>query len=106
MNKSNNEFRYQLLGQETKDPQLQEQFNQEVKNMYTEKLKKSQRFTHVLGGLLVALFAALFWILSKLFESLQLQSGMASMEPLRLMSVWAMLLSIALIGFVLWPAVI
>lgn len=106
MNKPSNEFRNQLLRQETKDLQLQEKFNQEVKKMYTEKLKKSQRIAHVLAGLLIALFTGFFWALSKLYEDLQIQCQMSSVEPLRLMSVWAMFLSTALLGFVLWPAII
>ena len=104
-NQKNLLFRDQLLSQEKSDTQLQKTFHQETKKMYTEKLKKRQRFAYVLLSFLIALFTLFFWAFSKAFEELQIKHELSYAEPLRLASTWAMFLSVALIVLCLWPAI-
>ena len=98
-------FREQLLSQEKSDTQLREKFHLEIKKMYTEKLKISQRIAHVLICLLIAIFTLFFWAIKNVFEELQIKHELSSVEPLRLASMWAMYLSMALIALCLWPAI-
>ena len=72
--------------------------------MYTEKLKKGQRFAYVLMCFLIAIFTLFFWAMAKVFENLQIEHELSYAEPVRLASTWAMFLSIALIMLCLWPA--
>ena len=107
MNKKNNMlFREQLLSQEKTDTQLQRKFKQEAKKMYTENLKKGQRFAHVLVSVLIAFLVLLFWVLSKMFEELQIEDGVTFIEPLRLVSMWLMFLCTGLLLLCLWPAIV
>ena len=106
MNKKNNKpFREQLLSQEKSDTQLQKTFHQEVKKMYTENLKKGQRFAYILASSLIAFFTLFFWIFSKMFKEIQIKHEIGYLEPLRLASTWAMFLSLALVLLSLWPAI-
>lgn len=98
-------FREQLLSQEKTDSKLQETFHQEVKRMYTEKLKIGQRIAHVLICFLIAIFTLFFWAMAKVFEELQIKHELTTAEPLRLASTWAMFLSMVLIVLCLWPAI-
>ncbi len=107
MNKKNSiPFREQLLSQEKNDTQLQRKFNQEVKKMYTENLKKGQRFAHILVSVLIAFLTLLFWVFAKMFEEMQIEHEMTFIEPLRLASMWLTFLSIGLLLLCLWPAFI
>ena len=106
MNKKNGTpFREQLLSQEKSDTQLQKTFHQEVKKMYTENLKKGQRFAYILASSLIAFFTLFFWIFSKMFKEIQIKHEIGYLEPLRLASTWAMFLSLALVLLSLWPAI-
>ena len=106
MNKQENvSFRDQLLSQEKSDTQLQKTFHREVKKMYSEKLKTSQRIAHILICFLIAIFTLFFWAMAKTFEELQIKHELSNAEPLRLASTWAMFLSMVLIVLCLWPAV-
>lgn len=104
-NKNGIPFREQLLLQEKSDTQLQKTFLQEAKKMYTEKLKTSKRIAHILICFLIAIFTLFFWAMAKAFEELQIKHEIAYLEPLRLVSMWAMFLSAALIVLCLWPAI-
>ncbi len=107
MNKKNSmPFRDQLLAQEKNDAKLKHKFKQEIKKMYTEKLKKGQRLAHVMVSILIAIFTLIFWVLAKIFEELQFEDKVAIIEPLRLASTWLMFLSIGLLLLCLWPAII
>lgn len=101
----NRSFREQLLSQEKSDAQLREKFQLEIKKMYTEKLKISQRIAHVLICLLIAILTLFFWAMKNVFEELQIKHGLNSVEPLRLASMWSMYLSVALIVLCMWPAI-
>lgn len=103
--KASKSFRDQLLSQEKSDTQLQEKFQLEAKKMYTEKLKISQRIAHVLICLLIAILTLFFWAMKNVFEELQIKHELSNVEPLRLASMWAMYLSMALITLCLWPAI-
>lgn len=98
-------FREQLLSQEKSDTQLREKFQLETRKMYTENLKTSQRFAHVLVSLIIVFFTLFFWAMAKVFENLQIQHDISYFEPLRLASMWAMYLSMAMIVLCLWPAI-
>jgi len=104
MNKKE-KFRDQLLSQEKTNPDYQNNFQLEAKKMYTEKLKKSQRFAHVLAALLISIFTLFFWAMAKVLENLQIEHGESLLEPLRLASTWAMFLSLVLVLLSLWPAI-
>lgn len=104
-NQNNNSFRKQLLSQEKTNPRLQKTFHLEAKKMYTEKLKKGQRFAHILVSFLIAFFTLFFWAMAKMFEELQIKHELNYAEPLRLASIWAMFLSMVLILLCLWPAI-
>ena len=73
--------------------------------MYSEKLKKSQRFAYVLLSFIIVFFTLFFWAFSKMFEELQIKYELSYAEPLRLTFNWAMLLSVGLIVIFLWPAI-
>ena len=101
---NNAPFREQLLSQEKNDPKFQQTFRQEVKKMYFEKLKISQRVAYVLSSLLIGFFTLFFWAMAKAFEHLQIEQGIRYAEPVRLVSTWAMYFSMTLILLCLWPA--
>jgi uncharacterized membrane protein YhaH (DUF805 family) len=103
--RDNKTFREQLLSQEKTDPRLQKTFQTEAKKMYTEKLKKSQRFAYVLAGFLISIITLFFWAMAKVFEQLQIENQLSYAEPIRLVSMWAMYLSFLLIILLLWPAI-
>ncbi len=102
---NNKLFRKQLLAQEKTNPELQKTFQLEAKKMYTEKLKKSQRFAYVVVSIFIAIMTLFFWVLSKFFEEMHFLYDDRQIEPLRLASKWAMFLSIVLFGLSLWPAI-
>ena len=104
-NQNNNSFREQLLSQEKTDSKLQKTFHAEAKKMYTEKLKKGQRFTFVLAGFLISIITLFFWAMAKVFEQLQIENQLSYAEPIRLVSMWAMYFSALLIILLLWPAI-
>lgn len=98
-------FREQLLSQDSDDMSRQEAFRRELQLMYTETLQRSQRLAFVLSGVFIAFFMLAFWALSKIFEGWQVEFGLNFLEPMRLISVWAMLISAVLVGLFLWPAI-
>lgn len=105
-NKSGNpSLREQLLSQEKNNPQFQKSFRQEIKKMYVEKLKLSQRFAYLLTCFFIGIIALAFWAFKSLFEELQIKYELIYAEHLRLASTWAMFLSMALIVLCLWPAI-
>ncbi|MHC4292539.1 MAG: hypothetical protein ACYSTR_10050 [Planctomycetota bacterium] len=104
-NQENRSFRDQLLSQEKSDTQLQKIFQQEVKKMYTEKLKKGHRIGYILTSLLIAFMTFLFWVFAKMFEEIQIKHEVSYIEPLRLASMWAMYLGAVLTALSLWPAI-
>lgn len=73
--------------------------------MYTENLKKRQRFAYLLTSLLIAFITLLFWVFAKMFEELQIEHGAPYIEPLRLASMWAMYLAMGLVILSMWPAI-
>lgn len=106
MNKQKSKsFRDQLLSQEKCNPKYHKDFQLEIKKMYTEKLKTSQRIAHVLICFLIAILTLFFWAMKNVFEELQIKHGLNNAEPLRLASMWAMYLSMTLIVLCLWPAI-
>ena len=98
-------FREKLLSQEKNDTQLQQKFNLEAKKMYTENLKKRQRFAYILTSLLIAFITLLFWVFAKMFEEMQIDYQKSHIEPLRLASMWAMYLAMTLVILSMWPAI-
>ena len=106
MNKQGNvSFRDQLLSQEKSDTQLQKNFQLEIKKMYTEKLKKGQRVAWGFLSFIIAFFTMVFWVMSKIFEEIQIDQGVSQIEPLRLGSMWAMYLTAVLLVLSLWPVI-
>lgn len=107
MNKKNSiPFHEQLLSQEKHDTKLKHKFDQEVKKMYTERLKKGQRFAHITASILIAIFTSMFWGFSKMLEEMQIEYEMVFVEPLRLASMWLAFLGIGLLLLCLWPVIV
>ena len=94
-----NSFRENLLSQEQVDVRQKENFQLEVKKMFTENLKKGQRTAYVLTSFFIAILTLLFWVFAKLFEMIQFDQGIAAVESLRLTAIWAMYLGVVLIIF-------
>ena len=105
MSENHNSFRNSLLAQEQPNSKLQQNFQLEMKKMYTEKIKTGQRFAYVLASLLIAVITLAFWAFAKMFEEMQMKYDVGYIEPLRLASMWAMFLGAALIVLSLWPAI-
>ncbi|MHC4551350.1 MAG: hypothetical protein ACYSUT_01095 [Planctomycetota bacterium] len=103
--KQYNSFRDNLIAQDKTDTKMHNNFQLEANKMYTEKLKMNQRFAFVVGSGMIAFLMLIFWAFSKMYEELQIEHATAYLEPVRLTSVWAMLVSAMMVILLLWPAI-